>query len=138
MYWREESSEIAYSAYMNLDLREQIFGIGNTGFEARSLGHGFNAHNATLLLLIENGLVGFFIFFLLVGGTVIQSLRMKNFSPSVSVVLFTIVYGLGQNSEWTSITTYIFLFGIVSEIQLLRMGFQLRETRKIRNLNRFC
>jgi hypothetical protein len=127
MYWREESSEIAYTAYLNLDLREQIFGIGNTGFEARSLGHGFNAHNATLLLLIENGMVGFLIFFFLVGGTIIRSLRMKNFSPCVSVVLFTIVYGLGQNSEWTSITTYIFLFGIVSEIQLLRKGFHLAE-----------
>ena len=128
MYWREESSEIAYSAYLNLDVKEQIFGIGNTGFEARSLGHGFNAHNATLLLLIENGLVGFFLFFLLVGGTIIQSLRRKNFSPSVSVVLFTIVYGLGQNREWTSITTYIFLFGIVAELQLLRMENRLQTT----------
>jgi hypothetical protein len=133
MYWREESSEIAYSAFLNLDLKEQLFGIGNTGFEARSLGHGFNAHNATLLLLIENGLIGFFLFFLLVGGTVIQSLRMKNFSPSVSVILFTIVYGLGQNREWTSITTYIFLFGIVSEIQLLRMGYQLTGAKKIQD-----
>jgi hypothetical protein len=120
MYWREESSEIAYDAFMNLNLREQIFGIGNTGFEVRSLGHGFNAHNAALLLLIENGLVGFFLFFLLVGGAVIQSVRKKNFSPSVSVVCFTIVYGLGQNREWTSITTYLFLFGVVSELQLLR------------------
>jgi hypothetical protein len=133
MYWREESSEIAYSAFLNLDLREQLFGIGNTGFEARSLGHGFNAHNATLLLLIENGLIGFFLFFLLVGGTVIQSLRMKNFSPSVSVVLFTIVYGLGQNREWTSITTYIFLFGIVSEIQLLRMGYHINAAKEIKD-----
>jgi O-Antigen ligase len=133
MYWREESSEIAYSAFMNLDLREQLFGIGNTGFEARSLGHGFNAHNATLLLLIENGLIGFFLFFLLVGGTIIQSLRMRNFSPSVSVVLFTIVYGLGQNREWTSITTYIFLFGIVSEIQFLRMGYHLQAAKEIQN-----
>ncbi|HEY4966016.1 MAG TPA: hypothetical protein VII28_06440, partial [Puia sp.] len=88
----------------------------------------FNAHNATLLLLIENGLVGFFLFFLLVGGTIIQSLRRKNFSPSVSVVLFTIVYGLGQNREWTSITTYIFLFGIVAELQLLRMENRLQTT----------
>jgi hypothetical protein len=133
MYWREESSEIAYSAFLNLDLKEQLFGIGNTGFEARSLGHGFNAHNATLLLLIENGLIGFFLFFLLVGGTVIQSLRMKNFSPSVSVVLFTIVYGLGQNREWTSITTYIFLFGIVSEIQLLRMGYHINAAKEIKD-----
>lgn len=121
MYWREESSENAYAAYMNLNLNEQIFGIGSTGFEVRDLGQGYNAHNATLLLLIENGLVGFVLFLLLVGGTIIQSILRKNFSPSLAVVIFTIIYGLGQNREWTSITTYLFLFCVVAELHSLRM-----------------
>jgi O-Antigen ligase len=124
MDWREESSENAYSAFLNLDLKEQLFGIGYGGFEARSLGHGYNAHNATLLLLIENGIIGFFIYFLLVAGVIIQSILKKNYSPSLAVILFILVFGLGQNREWTSVTTYLFVVCIIAELKVLSLNKQ--------------
>jgi hypothetical protein len=124
MDWREESSENAYSAFLNLDLKEQLFGIGYGGFEARSLGHGYNAHNATLLLLIENGIIGFFIYFLLVAGVIVQSILKKNYSPSLAVILFILVFGLGQNREWTSVTTYLFVVCIIAELKVLSLGRQ--------------
>ncbi len=117
MDWREESSENAYTAFMNLNLREQLFGVGNGGFEARSLGHGYNAHNATLLLLIENGIVGFFIYFLLIIGIIFQSISRKNYSPSLAVIIFIMIYGLGQNREWTSVTTYLFVVCMAAELK---------------------
>ncbi|MDP4131413.1 MAG: O-antigen ligase family protein [Bacteroidota bacterium] len=121
MDWREESAENAYIAYMNMDLNEQLFGIGSGGFEKRNLGHGFNAHNATLLLLIENGIVGFCIYFLLVGGAIVQSILWKNFSPSLAVICFILIYGLGQNREWTSLITYLFVINLATEVQYLRV-----------------
>jgi hypothetical protein len=124
MDWREESSENAYSAFLNLDLKEQLFGIGYGGFESRSLGHGYNAHNATLLLLIENGIIGFFIYFLLVAGVIVQSVLKKNYSPSLAVILFILVFGLGQNREWTSVTTYLFVVCIIAELKVLSLGKQ--------------
>ena len=122
MDWREESSENAYTAYMNMNFREQLFGIGSGGFEARSLGHGYNAHNAMLLLLIENGIVGFLIYFLLVGGSIIQCIIRKNYSPSLAAVCFILIYGLGQNREWTSITTLLFVLCMVAELKMIRIS----------------
>ncbi|HXB28654.1 MAG TPA: O-antigen ligase family protein [Puia sp.] len=122
MDWREESSENAYSAFLNLNLSEQLFGIGYGGFEARSLGHGYNAHNATLLLLIENGIIGFFIYFLLVAGVIVQSIIKKNYSPSLAVIIFILVFGLGQNREWTSVTTYLFVVCVIAELKVLSLN----------------
>ena len=124
MDWREESSENAYSAFLNLNLSEQLFGIGYGGFEERSLGHGYNAHNATLLLLIENGIIGFFIYFLLVVGVIVQSIIKKNYSPSLAVILFILVFGLGQNREWTSVTTYLFVVCVIAELKVLSLNRQ--------------
>jgi hypothetical protein len=121
MDWREESAENAYAAYLNEDFSEQLFGIGTYGFEKRNMGHGFNAHNATLLLLIEEGVIGFLLFFLLVGGITLQSLLNRNFSPSLMVILFIIIYGLGQNREWTSWTMFLFIFSVAAEVQFRRI-----------------
>jgi O-antigen ligase len=106
---------------MNLNFREQLFGIGNGGFEARNYGHGYNAHNAILLLLIENGILGFSIYVLLVGGTIVQCIVNKNFSPSLAVVIFILIYGLGQNREWSSITTLLFVTCMTAELRMLRL-----------------
>lgn len=121
MDWREESSENAYAAYMNLPFNEQLFGIGIRGFEVRNIGHGYNAHNAFLLLLIENGILGTLIYFIIIAGTIVQSILKKNMSPSLGVICFILIYGLGQNREWTGWTTFLFVFCIVAEIQFQRM-----------------
>jgi len=118
MDWREESAENAYRAYMNLPVREQFFGIGVHGFEVRNIGHGYNAHNALLLLLIENGIIGSFLYFLIVLGIMIQSIVRKNYSPSLYVVAFILIYGIAQNREWTGWTAFLFIYCIVAEMQL--------------------
>ena len=121
MDWREESAENAYNAYMNLDFREQFFGIGTYGFEKRNFGHGFNAHNATLLLLIEYGILGFTLFFVIIGGVIAQSILNKNFSPSLMVIIFIMLFGLGQNREWFSWTMFLFVYCVVAEVQLIKL-----------------
>lgn len=130
MDWREESSENAYAAFLNLPVREQLFGIGYGGFEKRSLGHGYNAHNATLLLLIENGFIGFSIYFLLVGSLVVQCIIKKNYSPSLAVIIFILIYGLGQNREWTSVTTYLFVVCMIAELKMISVNNKSRIERQ--------
>lgn len=129
MDWREESSENAYTAYMNMSFPEQLFGIGSGGFEARDYGHGYNAHNAILLLLIENGIIGFCVFLLLVLGVIIQSIVKKNFSPSLGTVIFILIYGLGQNRDWTSITAMLFIICIATELRMLRWNKDSAESQ---------
>jgi O-antigen ligase len=128
MDWREESAENAYNAYMNMPFMEQLFGIGVHGFEVRDIGHGYNAHNALLLLLIENGIIGAVLYFVIVIGIIIQSISRSNFSPSVYVVGFILIYGVGQNREWTGWTSFLFIYCIVAEIQLIKV-------KKRENLN---
>ncbi len=59
MAWREEASSNAYGEFLRLNFTEQLFGIGNGGFIQRNLGNGLNPHNGLLLILIEDGIVGF-------------------------------------------------------------------------------
>jgi hypothetical protein len=139
MDWREESAENAYKAFMGMPFSEQLFGIGIHGFEVRDIGHGYNAHNALLLLLIENGIIGSFLYFLIVFGVMIQSVRKKNYSPSLYVVGFILIYGIGQNREWTGWTTFLFIFCIAAELQLIRQTrlkqfYTLSANKGIKNL----
>jgi len=125
MDWREEAAAQAYDAYMNLPVIEQIFGIGNNGFIARNMGHGLNPHNGILLILIEVGLVGFLIYLVIILGVIIQSIRLGSVSPSLAVLLFIIIFGIGQNNELTSVTTFLFVFTMIAENQYI-----LAEKRK--------
>ncbi|HVY76293.1 MAG TPA: O-antigen ligase family protein [Puia sp.] len=127
MAWREESAENAYSAYLNLPIVEQFFGIGTGGFELRNLGHGLNAHNATLLLLIESGIFGFLLFFSLVGGTIIKSISARNVSPSLAVVCFILVYGLAQNRDWTSFIMCLYVVCNITELEMLKPAKKSRQ-----------
>jgi hypothetical protein len=115
MDWREESSANAYHAYMNLDMNEQIFGIGFGGFEIRNLGFDYNAHNAILLMLIEYGIVGIGIYFLLIFSLLFSVVQLRLFTPTAMVVLFFLVFCLGQNREITSSIFYIFLITLIAE-----------------------
>jgi hypothetical protein len=90
-------------------------------FRARNFGHGYNAHNAILLLLIENGILGFGIYIILVGGMIVLCIINKNYSPSLAAVCFILIYGLGQNREWTSITTLLFVISMAAELRMSRL-----------------
>lgn len=133
MDWREEAAAQAYDAYMNLPVIEQIFGIGNNGFIVRNLGHGLNPHNGVLLILIEVGLVGFLIYLMIILGVIIQSIRLGSVSPSLAVLLFIIIFGIGQNNELTSVTTFLFVFTMIAENQyiLAEKRKQVVEVKKV-------
>jgi hypothetical protein len=117
MDWRGEAAADAYDAYLHLDITEQVFGIGSGGFLARDLGHGLNPHNGVLLILIETGLVGFLLYLFIISSVILKSVKLNNISPSLAVLGFILVYGVGQNQELTSLTTFLFVVTLIAENQ---------------------
>jgi hypothetical protein len=115
--WRGEASSEAYDAYLNLKPVEQVFGIGFWGFVVRNLGrNNLPPHNGMLLLLIENGLVGLILYFLLVYSIIRDSLKkQKNISPLITILIFIIIYCIGQNGELTSSITFLFVVSLIAE-----------------------
>ncbi len=115
MDWREEAAAHAYAEYMKLPLIEQVFGIGFGGFIARNLGDGLNPHNGILLILIQYGIVGFLIYLSLIITVLVKTIKVKNISPALGVMLFILFYGVGQNDELTAASTLLFVFTVVAE-----------------------
>lgn len=118
MEWREEASADAYAAFSSLSFPEQLKGIGQGGFLERNLGNGLNPHNGVLLILIESGIVGLIIYIALMGNVMVQAIRTKVFSPSMAVVGFILIYGIGQNEEMISITMFMFVATLIAETRL--------------------
>jgi O-antigen ligase len=121
MDWREEASADAYAAYMHLPFNEQLTGIGQGGFLDRNLGHGLNPHNGILLILIETGIIGLLLYIIMVGGVIGEAIKLKHISPSFAVLVFTLIYGIGQNGEMTSTTTFLFVATMIAEQKFIKM-----------------
>ncbi len=129
MDWREEASADAYSSYLNLEFSEKITGIGQGGFISRNLGHGLNSHNGILLILIESGIVGFSLYFFLIFILIKQTIRLKYVSPSFCVLLFILIFSIGQNNELTSATTFLFVANLIGELYSKKYGTNLEEDK---------
>jgi len=128
MDWREEASSDAYAAFLRLDFKEQLTGIGQGGFIDRNLGHGLNPHNGVLLILIETGIIGLILYCLIVLGSLAQAIKFRNISPSFAVIAFIIIYGIGQNEEMTSLTMFLFVGCLLAENQFLSLNKANPET----------
>lgn len=119
--WREEASSLAYNYYMNLPSNDQATGIGYGGFLARDIGHGYDAHNGILLLLIETGFVGFIIYFSLVISFWMKVKSLKLSSPAFSAILFIILYVTSHNKEITSFFAFLIMGSLIAEIKQASM-----------------
>jgi O-Antigen ligase len=117
MNWREEASTNAFEAFLNLNTTEQIFGIGYWGFVGRNLGrNNLPPHNGILLMLIENGIAGICFYFAMIGSFVRKSfLTNENISPVVTILIFTIIFCLGNNGELTTSNTFLIVITIIAE-----------------------
>jgi len=115
--WRGEAASNAYDAFLNLKTNEQIFGIGFWGFVTRNLGrNNLPPHNGLLTLLIENGIVGLCIYVCLVISIIANSFKkQRDISPLVTILIFIIIYCVGQNGELTSSITFLFIVSLIAE-----------------------
>jgi O-Antigen ligase len=117
MNWREEASSNAFEAFLNLNTIEQIFGIGFWGFVIRNLGrNNLPPHNAILLMLIENGVLGLFFYATLVFSIIRKSLKtQENISPVATALIFILFFCLGNNGELTTSNTFLIVITIIAE-----------------------
>ena len=122
MEWRGEASSDAWEAFLRLHPMEQIFGIGYSGYLARNLGHtNLNPHNAFLLILFENGIAGFLFYFIMVFGAIYTSIRLLPVrSPIVTLLIFILIYCIGQNGELTTSITFLFIVTLMAQIRLAK------------------
>jgi hypothetical protein len=115
--WRGEASSNAFEAFQKLKPVEQVFGIGFWGFVTRNLGRNFlPPHNGLLLLLIENGIVGLFLYSVLLFSIFRESFKKNiGISPLVTILIFVIIYCIGQNGELTSSITFLVIVSLIGE-----------------------
>lgn len=139
--WREEASANAFNVYMKLHPHEQFFGIGYRGFIERNLGGGLNPHNGILIILIQYGFLGFMIYTLFLYGIVREAMILRNVSIVISLMLFIILYSIGQNDEMTSAPFFLITFFLIAEnmqIQAHRRELRYRQRQQLQmqaNLN---
>lgn len=115
--WRGEASSNAFEAFQKLKPIEQLFGIGFWGYVSRNLGRNFlPPHNGLLLLLIESGLVGLFLYCTLLISIFRESFKKNiGISPLVTILIFIIIYCVGQNGELTSSITFLVIVSLIGE-----------------------
>jgi O-antigen ligase len=115
--WRQEASNLAYNYYMNLPANDQALGIGYGGFLARDIGHGFDAHNGILLILIETGFIGTVIYTTLVLSFWGKVRSLKLSSPAFNSIIFIILYVTSHNKEITSFFAFLIMGSLIAEIR---------------------
>jgi O-Antigen ligase len=119
--WREEASNLAYNYYKNLPGKEQALGIGYNGFLARDVGHGYDAHNGILLLMIELGFIGTIIYSSLVLSFWSNVRKLKLSSPAFNSIIFIILYVTSHNKEITSFFAFSIMGSLIAEIRYATM-----------------
>jgi hypothetical protein len=125
MDWRAEATEIAYKAFTDLlTTSEQVMGIGNDGFMERHYGYMgiYAAHNGILLMLIEFGVIGFVIYYCLLGSLIIQSIRLKYFSPFIVCLVFIFLFMISHNREMTSHFVFLMTGTLAAELTYITHG----------------
>ncbi len=128
--WREEASSLAYNYYVNLPSNDQALGIGYGGFLARDIGHGYDAHNGILLILIETGFIGFAIYFSLVISFWAKVRSLKLSSPAFVSIVFIILYVTSHNKEITSFFAFLIMGSLIAEIKYASMPEEEKATEE--------
>jgi hypothetical protein len=119
--WREEASNLAYNYYKNLPSSDQALGIGYNGFLARDVGHGYDAHNGILLIMIELGFIGSILYFSLVLSFWSKVRKLKLSSPAFNSIIFIILYVTSHNKEITSFFAFSIMGSLIAEIRYATM-----------------
>ena len=116
MDWRAEASELAYNTYIDLPFVEKTFGIGYNGFLFRDYGHGYDAHNGFLLIMIELGMVGFIYYFSILLSLISKGIRYGLDSPFVVLLIYMILYVASHNKELTAFFCFLVTGTLAAQI----------------------
>ncbi len=117
--WRLNRSMKDLVKYSRLDLKTELWGLGEGGYvikdfaEDYNLVHPISSHNGYILILVERGIIGLLLFILVIVNLSIKSfklLRQRSISLPIIYVLLTLVfYAIGQNAELTQTLAFTLL-----------------------------
>ena len=117
--WRLKRTQLGLSKFSKLNLKTQLFGIGEGGYEDKNFGEDFSfgyaldAHNGYVLLLVERGIFGFSLYVFIIIYLSFKSFKLLRQGlidvPIIYILLFLAIYCIGQNGELTNNMAFIFL-----------------------------
>jgi hypothetical protein len=131
MDWRVEASNIAYDTFIGLPMDEKLFGTGINGFAARNYGNGYDAHNGILLMMIEFGIIGSFLYFGLMASLLWQAYKYRLQSPVVACLVFLLLYITSHNKELTSILAFLITGSLAAQIYYAKNEEEFEEEEEI-------
>lgn len=135
--WRAEASATAWDTYKNIiPVDEQLFGTGYNGFYTRDYGHGYDAHNGVLLMMIEFGIVGTIIYLSMLAGLVLKANRLKLNSPFSILLIYMFMYVTSHNKEITAFLAFLVTGSLAAHIESGLMARNKIQYVKIGRLNR--
>ena len=114
--WRYGKSNRDILNYIDSDVSDILFGIGMGGYvQTNYSDDDLNAHNAYVLLLIECGIFGFFLFTGSFSLIIYKSLKLSNKLdvPMGYLFMYLSIYAVGHNGELTGSLAFLILGGII-------------------------
>ncbi|MFW9928916.1 MAG: O-antigen ligase family protein [Candidatus Thorarchaeota archaeon] len=121
---RKERTTRDFLKYTRLDLKSQLFGIGQGGYVAKNFGEDYflvvptEAHNGYINILVERGLIGLAIYILIIIILSFQSFSLLRKglinTPLIYVLLTLIFYAIAQNSELTDSLAFLFFGAVIA------------------------
>lgn len=125
MEFRSARWQHDFDKFVNLDLSDQLFGLGPKGYldiamkiyaKNDNIYQRLAPHNGYLIILLERGILGLILFLILITALIVAAIREskhhKIYLPFVYLIIMVLVYSFAQNSEITSASSY-FIFGCI-------------------------
>jgi hypothetical protein len=142
--WRINRAINDIATYSRSDLETKLFGLGIGGYGINRFGGDYlNAHNGYVLILVERGMIGLLIIFLVITNLSIRSfklLRKKLINTPIVYVILTIAfYTIGQNSDLTTNLAFLLygaLIGNTKEHLIFETELEEKPTSANLTLNR--
>ncbi len=112
--------------FFSKDLITQLFGYGSGGykhfgqriFQDEDNSYVLDPHNGYVMLLVESGLVGFFIFLVFSISLIVRSIRVNIRNPLDMPIFYffvmLMIYVIGQNGELTQTFSFLLIGGMIA------------------------
>lgn len=138
--FRAERWQNDFNKYLSLDLFDQLFGLGPKGFLKiikknyswdGNVYEYFAPHNGYLIILIERGLFGLLLFFILLIGLSVSSINnIENNFNIIYLIISVSIYSFGQNAELTSAFVYLMFGAVIGNLVQIDIGSKHQEEDK--------
>lgn len=129
--FRMEKATTDINNFFSKDLFTQMFGYGRGGykyigqriFQENDNSYILGAHNGYVVLLVESGVIGLFIFILLTLGLIKKSAKINRWKlldfPVFYLYLMLMIYVIGQNGELTNSLSFLMIGGMIANVSVI-------------------